>query len=170
LPAASLPQVRAQLQQGDIVVIAENDTGRALATGKLAMIDNQISAATATIAYKGSFDNADEALWPGQFVNIRLLLQVRHNALTVPVTAVVRGPEGAYAFVIDADRVVQKRPIEVGFANKAIAIVNNGLVVGEQIVTDGQYRIQAGSRVEIQASSAASASSPREPGPLGAIR
>jgi membrane fusion protein, multidrug efflux system len=170
LPAASLPKVRTQLKQGDIAVIAEDGGGRALATGKLAMIDNQISAATATIAYKGSFDNADEALWPGQFVNIRLLLQVRRNALTVPVTAVVRGPEGTYAFVIGADRVVQKRPIEIGFANKVIAIVNSGLVVGEQIVTDGQYRIQAGSRVEILTSLAGSAASPREPGPLGAIQ
>jgi membrane fusion protein, multidrug efflux system len=170
LPAASLPEVRARLKQGDIAVIAEDGDGRELGTGKLAMIDNQINAATATIAYKGTFDNADEALWPGQFVNIRLLLQVRRNALTVPVTAVTRGPEGTYAFVIGADRVVQKRPIEIGFTNKTIAIVNSGLVAGEQIVTDGQYRIQAGSRVEVLAPPAASAASPRKPGPLGAIQ
>ena len=170
LPAASLPEVRARLKQGDIAVIAEDGDGRDLGTGKLAMIDNQINAATATIAYKGTFDNADEALWPGQFVNIRLLLQVRRNALTVPVTAVTRGPEGTYAFVIGADRVVQKRPIEIGFTNKTIAIVNSGLVAGEQIVTDGQYRIQAGSRVEVLAPPAASAASPRKPGPLGAIQ
>jgi len=167
LPAASLPEVRARLKQGDIAVIAEDGDGRDLGTGKLAMIDNQINAATATIAYKGTFDNADEALWPGQFVNIRLLLQVRRNALTVPVTAVTRGPEGTYAFVIGADRVVQKRPIEIGFTNKTIAIVNGGLVAGEQVVTDGQYRIQAGSRVEILAPPAASAASPRVPGPRG---
>jgi membrane fusion protein, multidrug efflux system len=170
LPAASLPEVRARLKQGDIAVIAEDGDGRDLGTGKLAMIDNQINAATATIAYKGTFDNADEALWPGQFVNIRLLLQVRRNALTVPVTAVTRGPEGTYAFVIGADRVVQKRPIEIGFTNKTIAIVNSGLVAGEQIVTDGQYRIQAGSRVEVLAPPAASAASPRKPDPLGAIQ
>jgi len=170
LPAASLPEVRARLKQGDIDVIAADGEGRDLATGKLAVIDNQISAATATIAYKASFDNADEALWPGQFVNIRLLLHVRHNALTVPVTAVVRGPEGTYAFVIGADRVVQKRPLEIGFTNKTIAVVNSGLVAGEQVVTDGQYRIQAGSRVEILTPPTASAASPREPDPLGAAQ
>jgi multidrug efflux system membrane fusion protein len=164
LPAASLPDIRARLKQGDIEVIAEDGNGRDLATGKLAVIDNQISVATATIAYKASFDNADEALWPGQFVNIRLLLQVRRNALTVPVTAVVRGPDGTYAFVIGADRVVQKRPIDIGFANKTIAVVDSGLVAGERVVTDGQYRIQAGSRVEILAPPAAA---PRAPGPLG---
>ena len=170
LPAASLPEVRARLKQGDIDVIAADGEGRDLATGKLAVIDNQISAATATIAYKASFDNADEALWPGQFVNIRLLLHVSRNALTVPVTAVVRGPEGTYAFVIGADRVVQKRPLEIGFTNKTIAVVNSGLVAGEQVVTDGQYRIQAGSRVEILTPPTASAASPREPDPLGAAQ
>lgn len=168
LPAASLPEVRARLKQGDIAVISEDGGGRYLAASKLAMIDNQINAATATIGYKGSFDNADEALWPGQFVNIRLLLHVRRDALTVPVTAIVRGPEGTYAFVIDADRVVQKRLIEIGFTNKTIAIVDSGLVAGEQVVTDGQYRIQAGSRVEVLAPPAAAA--PRKPDPLGVIQ
>jgi multidrug efflux system membrane fusion protein len=168
LPTTSLPEVRARMKQGDIKVIAEDDKGRDLATGKLAVIDNQISAATATITYKATFDNADEALWPGQFVNVRLLLQVRRKALTVPVTAVVRGPEGTYAFVIGSDRVVQKRPVEIGFANKTIAIVDSGLVVGEQVVTDGQYRIEAGSRVEILAPPVASAAAPGEPGQPGA--
>jgi membrane fusion protein, multidrug efflux system len=170
LPAASLPEVRARLKQGDIEVIAADGERRDLATGKLAVIDNQISAATATIAYKASFDNADEVLWPGQFVNIRLLLDVRRNALTVPVTAVVRGPEGTYAFVIGADRVVQKRPIDIGFTNKTIAVVNSGLVAGEQVVTDGQYRIQAGSRVDILTPPTASAASPREAGPPGSAQ
>jgi multidrug efflux system membrane fusion protein len=170
LPAASLSEVRARLRQGEVTIIAEDGDGHELATGQLAMIDNQINAATATIAYKGSFDNADEALWPGQFVNVRLLLQVRRSALTVPVTAVTRDTDGTYAFVIGADGVVQKRPIEIGFTNKTIAIVTSGLVVGEQVVTDGQYRIQAGSHVEILALPAASAASPRKPDPVRAIQ
>jgi multidrug efflux system membrane fusion protein len=168
LPAGSLPEVRARMKQGDIKVIAEDDKGRDLATGRLAVIDNQISAATATITYKATFDNADEALWPGQFVNVRLLLQVRRKVLTVPVTAVVRGPEGTYAFVIGSDRVAQKRPIEIGFTDKTIAIVDSGLAAGEQVVTDGQYRIEAGSRVEILAPPVASAAAPGEPGQPGA--
>lgn len=162
LPSASLPEIRARLRQGAVEVTAEDGNGRDLATGKLTVIDNQISATTATIAYKASFENAGEALWPGQFVNVRVLLQVKRDALVVPTTAVVRGPEGTYAFVIGADRIVQKRPIEVGITNKTIAIVNHGLVVGEQVVTDGQYRIEAGSRVEILTPPSASVASPRD--------
>jgi multidrug efflux system membrane fusion protein len=149
LPAASLADVRARLKRGEVEVVAEGADSRELATGKLAVIDNQINATTATIAYKASFENADEALWPGQFVNIRLLLQVRRHALTVPLTAVVRGPDGTYVFLVGADRVVQKRPIKLGFANKTTAIVESGLAAGDRIVTDGQYRIESGSRVEI---------------------
>jgi multidrug efflux system membrane fusion protein len=157
LPAASLAEVRARLKQGDVEVTAEGADGRDAATGKLAVIDNQINATTATIAYKARFDNADEALWPGQFVNIRLLLQVRRHALTVPLTAVVRGPEGAYAFLVGADQVAQKRPIKVGFADKSVAIVDSGLAAGDRVVTDGQYRIEAGSRVDVLAPPPASA-------------
>ena len=149
LPAASLAEVRSQLRHGDVEVIAEGAAGQDLATGKLTVIDNQINATTATIAYKAVFDNADEGLWPGLFVDIRLLLQVKRHALTVPVTAVVRGPEGAYVFLVGSDRLVQKRPIKVGFTNKAIAIVDTGLATGDRVVTDGQYRIEAGSRVEV---------------------
>jgi membrane fusion protein, multidrug efflux system len=163
LPAASLPQVRARLKQGGVNVIVEGADGHDLATGKLTVIDNQISTATAMITYKASFENADEALWPGQFVNTRLLLQVRQHALTVPITAVVRDSEGAYAFVVGADRVVQKRPIKIGFSDKTIAIVDSGLVAGEQVVTDGQYRIEAGSRVEVLAPPAASMAAPPNP-------
>jgi multidrug efflux system membrane fusion protein len=161
LPAASLADVRARQRQGDVEVIAEGADGHELATGKLSVIDNQINATTATITYKATFQNADEGLWPGQFVNIRLLLQVRRHALTVPVTAVVRGPEGAYAFVVGADGVVEKRPIKLGFSNKTIAIVDSGLAAGDRVVTDGQYRIEAGSRVEVLAPPAASLATPQ---------
>jgi multidrug efflux system membrane fusion protein len=167
LPAASLAEVRSRLQQGDVDVVAGGADGNDLATGKLAVIDNQINATTATIAYKARFDNADEALWPGQFVNIRLLLQVRRHALTVPLTAVVRGPEGAYAFLVGADRVVQKRPIKVGLADKMVGIVESGLAAGDRVVTDGQYRIEAGSRVEVLAPPAASIASPQDPAARG---
>jgi multidrug efflux system membrane fusion protein len=162
LPSSSLPEVRARLKQGDVEVIAEGADGHALATGKLTVIDNQINATTATITYKANFENADEALWPGQFVNIRLLLQVRRHALTVPLTAVVRGPDGTYAFVVSPDRVAQKRPIKLGFANKTTAIVDSGLAAGDRVVTDGQYRIETGSRVEILAPPAASVASPQD--------
>ena len=154
LPADSLAQLRAGSKAGDVIVTALDRDGRALATGVLAVIDNQINPATGTINYKAKFDNGDDALWPGQFVNLRVQLAIRRNVVAVPVTAVQQGPDGPYAFVVGADRIVQKRPLKVGVLNKTTAIIDGGLQAGEQIVTDGQYRIQAGSKVEVAAQTA----------------
>ena len=151
LPADSLAQLRAGSKAGDVIVTALDRDGRALATAVLAVIDNQINPATGTINYKAKFDNGDDALWPGQFVNLRVQLAIRRNVVAVPVTAVQQGPDGPYAFVVGADRIVQKRPLKVGVLNKTTAIIDGGLQAGEQIVTDGQYRIQAGSKVEVAA-------------------
>jgi len=161
LPADSLPQLRAGLKDGDVIVTALDRDGQALATGVLAVIDNQINPTTGTINYKAKFDNGDDALWPGQFVNLRIQLAIRRNVIAVPVTAVQQGPDGPYAFVVGDDRTVQKRPLKVGALNKTTAIIDDGLQPGEQIVTDGQYRIQAGSRVEVAAQTA----SPADTGP-----
>lgn len=165
LPADSLGQLRAGSKDGDVIVMALDRDGRTLATGVLAVIDNQINPATGTINYKAKFDNADDGLWPGQFVNLRIQLATRRNVVAVPLTAVQQGPDGSYAFVVGDDRTVQKRPLKVGARNKTTAIIDDGLQPGEQIVTDGQYRIQAGSKVEIAAQAeppvdAASANSP----------
>ena len=154
LPADSLAQLRAGSKAGDVIVTALDRDGRALATGVLAVIDNQINPATGTINYKAKFENGDDVLWPGQFVNLRIQLAVRRNVIAVPVTAVQQGPDGPYAFVVDDDRIVQKRPLKVGVLNKTTAIIDGGLQAGEQIVTDGQYRIQAGSKVEVAAQTA----------------
>jgi multidrug efflux system membrane fusion protein len=148
LPADSLPQLRARSKTGDVTVTALDREGRTLATGVLTVIDNQINPATGTINYKAKFDNGDDALWPGQFVNLRIQLAIRRNVIAVPVTAVQQGPDGPYAFVVGDDRIVQKRPVKVGALNKTTAIVDDGVQVGEQVVTDGQYRIQAGSKVD----------------------
>jgi multidrug efflux system membrane fusion protein len=161
LPADSLPQLRAGSKDGDVIVTALDRDGQALATGVLAVIDNQINPATGTINYKAKFDNGDDALWPGQFVNLRIQLAIRRNVIAVPVTAVQQGPDGPYAFVVGGDRTVQKRPLKVGALNKTTAIIDDGLQPGEQIVTDGQYRIQAGSKVEVAAQTA----SPADTGP-----
>jgi membrane fusion protein, multidrug efflux system len=154
LPADSLPQLSAASKTGDVVVTALDRDGRTLATGVLAVIDNQINPATGTINYKAKFENGDDVLWPGQFVNLRIQLAIRRNVIAVPVTAVQQGPDGPYAFVVGGDRIVQKRPLKVGVLNKTIAIIDGGLQAGEQIVTDGQYRIQAGSKVEVAAQTA----------------
>jgi multidrug efflux system membrane fusion protein len=149
LPADSLPRIRAKSKDGDIAVTAQDSDGRDLAVGKLSVIDNQINPATGTIHYKATFDNADEALWPGQFVNVRVQIEIRHNVVAVPVTAVQYGPDGPYAFVVGADRKAQKRPIKTGVVNKTSAIIDDGLQPGDLVVTDGQYRIEAGSVVEV---------------------
>jgi membrane fusion protein, multidrug efflux system len=156
LPADSLPQLRAALKGGDIAVTAMDSNGQDLTTGVLAVIDNQINPATGTINYKAQFENADDVLWPGQFVNVRIQVAIRRNVIAVPVTAVQHGPDGPYAFVVGGDHVVQKRPIKLGALNKTTAIIDDGLQSGEQVVTDGQYRIQAGSKVEILTQTAAS--------------
>ena len=148
------------MKDGNVIVTALDRDGRALATGALAVIDNQINPATGTINYKAKFDNADDPLWPGQFVNLRIQLAIRRNVIAVPATAVQQGPDGPYAFVVGSDRTVQKRPLKVGALNKTTAIIDGGLQPGEQIVIDGQYRIQAGSTVE-----AAQAASSADTGP-----
>jgi membrane fusion protein, multidrug efflux system len=157
LPSGSLPHLRAASKDGDISVTALDRDGQVLATGVLAVIDNQINPATGTINYKAKFDNPDDALWPGQFVNLRVQLAIRRNVIAVPVTAVQQGPDGPYAFVVGDDRIVQKRPLKVGLMNKTTAIIDDGLQPGEQTVTDGQYRIQAGSRVDATAQAASAA-------------
>ena len=157
LPADALARVRARMKLGDVRIIAQDRNDKKLATGKLAVIDNQINVATATVLCKATFENTDEALWPGQFVNVRVELDVRRNAVTVPPTAVLRGPEGTYAFVIDASNVVAKRPVKVDFSNQRVAVIAEGLAPGERVVTDGQYRIQAGTLVEVVQPAAARA-------------
>src|SRR5262249_25689522 len=105
---------------------------------------------TGTINYKATFDNDEEVLWPGRFVNVRVEIDVRRNVLAVPITAVQQGPDGPYAFLVGDDRIVKKRAIKVGIVNRTTAVINDGLQPDELVVTDGQYRIQAGSRVNMR--------------------
>jgi len=150
LPAETLPQIRAKLKDSEITVAVQDSKGMPLATGTLAVVDNQINPATGTITYKAVFDNQEEALWPGQFVNVRVEVDVRQNAIVVPATVVQQGPDGPYCFVIGRDHVVQKRPLKVGFVSKTAAIIDDGLEPGELVVADGQYRVQDGSSVDVR--------------------
>ena len=152
--SANLAQEAAQ--SGDIDVTAKDSDGRDLAAGKLSVIDNQINAATGTISYKAVFENTDEALWPGQFVNVRVRIDILRDVVAVPVTAVQYGPDGPYAFIVGLDRVVQKRPVKTGLVNKISAVITEGLQPGELVVTDGHYRIETGSTVEVLAKAAGS--------------
>src|SRR5262252_4078775 len=154
LPADSLPPVRARLKDGDVPVLVQDGNLVDLATGALTVIDNQVNAATATITYKATFANGDQVLWPGQFVNVRVELDVRRDVLALPVRAIQQGPDGPFVFVVAPDHVVEKRPVGLGLLGKTTAIVDNGLAEGEMVVTDGQYRIQRGTRVDIFANPA----------------
>jgi membrane fusion protein, multidrug efflux system len=148
LPADSLPRIRASAQRGDIPVVAQDSSGNDLLSGRLTVIDNLINPATATVNYKATFDNTAEVLWPGQFVSARVELEVRRNVIAIPLTAVQQGPDGPYAFIVGQNRTVQKRSLKVDALTKTVAIVGDGLQPGEIVVTEGQYRIQAGTLVD----------------------
>ena len=117
--------------------------------GSLAVVDNEIDQTTGTIKLKATFPNADLKLWPGEFVNARLILKIQKNATVIPSSVVQRGPQGTYAYVIKPDKTVEMRPIKVGRTEANLALVDNGLKAGEQVVVDGQYKLQPGTRVEL---------------------
>jgi membrane fusion protein, multidrug efflux system len=126
------------------------DDQKQLSVGKLTLIDNQIDAATGTLHLKAQFDNADAALWPGEFVNVRLVLSTDKNAVTVPARAVQQGPDGSYLFAIKPDDTVEMRKVEVSQTDQGIAVIKKGLSAGERIVVDGQFRLEQGTKVAVQ--------------------
>jgi multidrug efflux system membrane fusion protein len=122
---------------------------RQIAKGTLTLIDNQIDAATGTIHLKASFANPDEALWPGEFVDMRLQVDTLKNAVTVPGRSIQAGPNGSYLFVIKPDNTVEQRTVTVAETEDDLAVIAKGVSAGEQIVVDGQYRLQQGTKVSI---------------------
>jgi multidrug efflux system membrane fusion protein len=154
LPAGNLDDVRAASARGAIEVIAlDQDNLRQLSTGKLLLIDNSIDASTATIRLKAMFENTDGRLWPGEFVNARVLIETRRNALTIPTSAVQRGPQGLFAWVVSAKKTAEPRPIHVGPATNDLTVIADGLSEGESVVTEGQYKLQANAPVTAAPSS-----------------
>ncbi len=149
----------------DFTVLAvDRDTTTLLDTGKLAVIDNQIDQTTGTIKLKATFPNDNLQLWPGQFINARLLLTTRKDGLLVPASVVQRGPQGAFAFVIKGDDSVEIRPVKVGPIEQGMAIIESGLEAGERVVVDGQYKLQPGSHVKIADAPAAGTRGGGQPG------
>jgi multidrug efflux system membrane fusion protein len=144
-----LDDITTEMAKGTLKVEAfkRDDTTR-LGEGTLALIDNQIDATTGTIKLKATFANANNTLWPGEFINARLLLRVRQNVLTVPAQVVQRGPKGTFAYVIKSDDTVEQRPVTTGRARNGLVIVRDGLAEGERVVVDGQYKLRAGARVQ----------------------
>ena len=133
-----------------------------LGTGKLMLVNNQIDTATGTVQLKAQFPNAAHKLWPGQYVNVHLMMGTRQRAATVPASVVQRGPNGLFAYVVNADETVAVRAIRVGPIHDGTAIIEEGLEAGTRVVTDGQYKLKPGVKVvEIKPADAAPAKSPR---------
>jgi len=121
------------------------------ASGSLLTVDNQIDPSTGTVRLKALFPNSDNGLFPNQFVNARLLLDVKKGATAVPAVAIQRGARGAFVYVVKPDQTVEARPIKVGFTEGDEASIDTGLRVGERVVVDGEDRLRDGVRVESQA-------------------
>jgi len=149
LPQQNLDAVRTAMMHGALQVAAlDRDDNKVIADGTLKVIGNQISTATATFELKAEFPDPDDTLWPGQFVNVRVLLRTLHAALVVPTTAVQRGPDGDYVFVVQPDKTVRMQPVTVSGQDDANdSIIGKGLAVGARVVTEGQFRLKQDSKV-----------------------
>jgi membrane fusion protein, multidrug efflux system len=151
LPEDNLQAVSRQMGKSTLTVDAyDRDNLTKLATGTLLTIDNQIDQTTGTGKLKAVFDNKDNALWPNQFVNVRLLLDLRKNSTAVPAAAIQRGPQGSYVFVVKSDNTVEVRPVTIGFTQDNVSVIASGISPSEVVVTDGQDKLQQGSKIEVR--------------------
>jgi multidrug efflux system membrane fusion protein len=165
LPEDSLPSVSQHMEKSTLAVEAySRDDQTELASGKLLTIDNQIDQTTGTGKLKAVFDNQDNALWPNQFVNIRLLLEVRKNSTVIPSAAIQRGPQGTYVFVVKSDNTVDIRPVTISFTQDNAASISSGLTPDEVVVTDGQDKLQGGSKIEVRTGTPSPGSKPQPVG------
>jgi len=154
LPQDSLPVVAKKMHQGTLTVDAySRDDQTRLASGQLLTIDNQIDQTTGTGRLKATFDNKDGVLWPNQFVNVRLLLDVRKNSTLVPSVAVQRGPQGTFVYIVKPDKTVEARPVTVAMTQLNQSAIASGLQPGDIVVTDGQDKLQNGAKVETRSRS-----------------
>lgn len=162
VPQRELPGIRAAVGAGTVPVQAmvPGDPGAPI-NGKIFFFDNQIDPTTGTISLKAIFDNADERLWPGEFVNVSSTLRTEADAITVPSSAVQVGQNGNYVFVVKADNTVEVRPVRVDRTVGTESVISKGLNVDERVVTDGQSRLTNGSRVEIRTTAVTGAQAER---------
>jgi len=149
LPEDNLLTVSQHMHQSTLPVEAySRDDLTKLATGKLLTIDNQIDQSTGTGRLKAMFDNPDDALWPNQFVNVRLLLETHKGSVVIPSVAVQTGPQGSYVFTVKPDKTVAVSPVTVSFTQNNVASIASGVAPGDVVVVDGQDKLQAGSKVD----------------------
>jgi multidrug efflux system membrane fusion protein len=151
LPSTEIPDVQKAIASGEVSVGAYDAANKQkLDHGSLMLINNQVDASTGTVQLKASFPNEKKNLWPGTFVNVHLTVAVRHDAVTVPLTAVQQGPNGAFVYIIDPkDHVVSTRAVEAAQSRVGQVLIDKGLSGDETVVTAGQYRLNPGIPVEI---------------------
>jgi len=164
LPTDDIAKVQDALSAGAVRAVAYNQAGtQALDTGQLLLVNNQADPQSGTVQLKALFPNAARRLWPGAFVNVELTTSVAKDALTVPADAVQQGPQGTFAYVVGAGNKAEVRPVQPGQQQRGTAVITGGLKPGETVVTQGQYRLTAGTAVvssppsEVAASSSATA-------------
>ncbi|HEX3446335.1 MAG TPA: efflux RND transporter periplasmic adaptor subunit [Chthoniobacterales bacterium] len=155
LPESNLREINTRIRTSaknyTFPVVAMNrENNQVLDQGELSAVDNQIDEATGTIRLKALFQNQQFDLWPGQFVNVRLLVDTRSQGLTVPSNAVNQGPNGDFIYVIRPDLTAEVRPVKVGISEAGQTLVESGVAEGENVVIDGQYLLKSNARVRIK--------------------
>jgi multidrug efflux system membrane fusion protein len=155
LPQEDLADINAALAAGPVKVMTLSREGnKELDQGTLTLLDNEINPATGTLRLKATFSNARYTLWPGPYVNVHVLVRTDHDAITIPTTAVMLGPDGPFTFVVKNDSTVEVRPITLGEQNENRTVITKGLAVNEHVVTSNQYRLQAGAHVRLGSAAA----------------
>ena len=160
VPERFLEEVKTARGKGPLAVEATPQGQTVTARGTLSFVNNAVDMTTGTIQLKATFDNVDNALWPGQFATVTLTVRTELNALVVPSQAIQSGQQGQYVFVIKPDSTVESRPVKVAFALGPTTVVRQGVQAGERVVTDGQMRLVSGARVDVKPSGPTPAAQP----------
>jgi multidrug efflux system membrane fusion protein len=149
LPQQELPEINRGLTEGPLPIDALGNDGKTVDSGKVLVVDNQVDQTTGTVKLRAEFPNRQLQLWPGQFVNVRLLIDTLHEVMVVPTAAVQRGPNGNYVYVVKEDQTVTVRPVTVTQQDDRQAVIDTGLTVGEHVVTTGFGRLAEGTLVTV---------------------
>ena len=162
LAQQALPAVAAAMAQGapEVLALAQGGGGAVIDRGRVAVLDNTVDQSTGTIKLKATFPNQNLVLWPGGFVNVRLLVQTEHDVTTVPPVAVQRGPQGAYVYLLNGDDTVTRKIVQVGHEDEQASIITAGLRPGDQVIVDGASRLTDGAKVKVSAPAAPVADTP----------
>ena len=163
LPEESFAQLSEALQNGPVSAVAlSRENARELDQGTVALIDNQIDQTTGTLRVKATLPNKHRHLWPGEFVNVRVLTQTQKQVLTIPTSAVERGPDGVFTYLVQPDSTVAVAPLTTGAENGGFVVVEKGLKAGDRVVASNQYRLQPGARIKANEPKASPGKAPEQ--------